>query len=216
MICHKFSFVLRPDEGKYHWPKSDVTEIKVDSLQAQLACPKFSQQMQKHEFTRSSYRQNGRVSCTCESVGLLIENCKPRISWTEFVVLVGGKSEPFISCIHLCQVPCTALKTRRVKVKRNSSAWFKYYLPTSVLFSRLNSNGQKNSEIHDSVADEELAVDHQEGRQKEQEATGVKRKRTLSRKTLFSSSRTDNYIMLVINLVGDCLMELSLLNVDDF
>ena len=34
MICHEFSFVLRPDEGKYHWPKSDLPEIKVDSLQA--------------------------------------------------------------------------------------------------------------------------------------------------------------------------------------
>ena len=26
----KFSFVLRPDEGKYHWLKNDVPEIKVD------------------------------------------------------------------------------------------------------------------------------------------------------------------------------------------
>ena len=29
-IPYKFSFVLRPDEGKYHWLKSDVLEIKVD------------------------------------------------------------------------------------------------------------------------------------------------------------------------------------------
>ena len=50
--------------------------------------------------------QNRRVrlmsfsqSCTCESVGLPIEYCEPRISRTEFVVLVEGKSEPFISCI---------------------------------------------------------------------------------------------------------------------
>ena len=27
-ISHKFSFVLRPDEGKYHWLKNDVPEIK--------------------------------------------------------------------------------------------------------------------------------------------------------------------------------------------
>jgi len=25
-ISHKFSFVLHPDEGKYHWLKSDVPE----------------------------------------------------------------------------------------------------------------------------------------------------------------------------------------------
>ena len=30
MISHKISFVLRPDEGKYHWLKDDVSEIKVD------------------------------------------------------------------------------------------------------------------------------------------------------------------------------------------
>jgi len=30
-ISHKNSFVLRPDEGKYHWLKNDVPEIKVDS-----------------------------------------------------------------------------------------------------------------------------------------------------------------------------------------
>ena len=29
-ISHKISFVLRPDEGKYHWRKNDVQEIKVD------------------------------------------------------------------------------------------------------------------------------------------------------------------------------------------
>ena len=29
-ISHKISFVLRPDEGKYHWLKNDVPEIKVD------------------------------------------------------------------------------------------------------------------------------------------------------------------------------------------
>ena len=29
-IPYKFSFVLRPDEGKYHWLKNDVLEIKVD------------------------------------------------------------------------------------------------------------------------------------------------------------------------------------------
>ena len=26
-IRYKFSFVLRPDEGKYHWLKNDVLEI---------------------------------------------------------------------------------------------------------------------------------------------------------------------------------------------
>ena len=29
-IPYKFSFVLRPDEGKYHWLKNEVPEIKVD------------------------------------------------------------------------------------------------------------------------------------------------------------------------------------------
>ena len=29
-ISHKISFVLRPDEGKYHWLKNGVPEIKVD------------------------------------------------------------------------------------------------------------------------------------------------------------------------------------------
>ena len=29
-ISHKFSFVLHPDKGKYHWLKNDVPENKVD------------------------------------------------------------------------------------------------------------------------------------------------------------------------------------------
>ena len=29
-IFHKISFVLRPEEGKYHWMKNDVPENKVD------------------------------------------------------------------------------------------------------------------------------------------------------------------------------------------
>ena len=29
-ISHKISFVLRSDEGKYHWLKNDVPENKVD------------------------------------------------------------------------------------------------------------------------------------------------------------------------------------------
>ena len=29
-IAHKISFVLRSDEGKYHWLKNDVPENKVD------------------------------------------------------------------------------------------------------------------------------------------------------------------------------------------
>ena len=60
------------------------------------------------------------------------EYCEPRISRTEFIVLVEGKWKPFISCIRLCQAPCLVLKTRRVKVKRDSSARFKRCLPTSV------------------------------------------------------------------------------------
>ena len=30
IILYKFTFVLRPDEGKYHWLKNDVPETKVD------------------------------------------------------------------------------------------------------------------------------------------------------------------------------------------
>ena len=44
---------------------------------------------------------------------------------TEFVVPEERKSEPFISCIRSCQAPCLVLKTRGVKVKRDSSARFK-------------------------------------------------------------------------------------------
>ena len=69
-------------------------------------------------------------SCTCESVGLPIEYYEPRISRTEFVVPVERKSEPFISCIRLCQASCLVLKTRGVKVKRDSTAQFKHCLPT--------------------------------------------------------------------------------------
>ena len=29
-ISHKISFVLRPDEGKYHWLRNDVPKKKVD------------------------------------------------------------------------------------------------------------------------------------------------------------------------------------------
>ena len=69
----------------------------------------------EHKFTQCSYRQNRCVSCTCESVGLPIEHCEPRMSRTEFVVLVEGKPEPFIICIRYCQVPCLVLKMRRVR-----------------------------------------------------------------------------------------------------
>ena len=31
MICHKFSFPLCLDEGKYHWLKNNVPAIKVAS-----------------------------------------------------------------------------------------------------------------------------------------------------------------------------------------
>ena len=60
------------------------------------------------------------------------EYCGPWISRTEFIVLVEGKWRPFISCIRLCQARCLVLKTRRVKVKRDSSSLFKRCLPTSV------------------------------------------------------------------------------------
>ena len=102
-------------------------------------------------------------SCSCESVGLSIEYFEPRISRTEFVVLMEGKS-PFVSCICLCQAPCLALKTRRVKVRRDSSARFKRCLPTSVSSPDWIPLGWKiQKHVHDSVADEELAVDRQEG-----------------------------------------------------
>ena len=68
-----------------------------------------------------------------------------KIGRTEFVVLEEGKSEPFIRCIRLCQAPCLVLKTRRVKVKRDSSAGLSAGLPTLVsiagFFARLNSTG---------------------------------------------------------------------------
>ena len=123
-----------------------------------------------------------------------------KIGRTEFVVLVEGKSEPFIRCINLRQAPCLVLKTRRVKVKRDSSAgssaaFQRRFLqvvssPDWIPFGR-----QIQKHVHDSVADEEVAVDRQE----EQRATAVKRKRTESRNTLLSSSGTvDKYITLVI------------------
>ena len=83
-------------------------------------------------FSRQSTQEFDVILTKCEKVGLPVEYCEPWISRTEFVVLVEGKSEPFISCICLCQVPCLVLKTRRVKVKRDPSARFKRCLPTSV------------------------------------------------------------------------------------
>ena len=122
-----------------------------------------------------------------------------RIGRTEFVVLVEGKSEPFIRCINLCQAPCLVLKRRRVKVKRDSSfglsaAFQRRFLQlvSSPDWIPLGRKIQKH--VHDSVADQEVAVDRQE----EQRATAVKRKRTESRNTLLSSSGTDKYITLVI------------------
>ena len=52
------------------------------------------------------------------------EYCEPRISRSEFIVLVERKLKPFFSCICLCQASYLILKTRRVKVKRDSSARF--------------------------------------------------------------------------------------------
>ena len=57
------------------------------------------------------------------------------MSRTEFVVLEEGKSEPIISCadfVCVKRIVYLILKTRRVKVKRDSSAWFKCCLPASV------------------------------------------------------------------------------------
>ena len=62
------------------------------------------------------------------------------------------------------QAPCLVLKTLRAKVKRDSSAQFKSCLPTSVSLPDwipLRRKIQKH--VHDSVADEELVVDRQEG-----------------------------------------------------
>ena len=122
-----------------------------------------------------------------------------RIGRTKFVVLVEGESEPFIRCINLCQAPCLVLKTRRVKVRRDSSAG------SSPVFQRRflqlvpspdwTPFGRKiQKHVRDSLADEEVAVDRQE----EQRATAVKRKRTESRNTLLSSSGMEKYITLVI------------------
>ena len=83
---------------------------------------------------------------TCERVGLPIEYCKPRIGRTEFIALEEGKSEPFIRCIGLCQAPCLVLKTRRVKLKRDSSAQFKLCLPTPVSLPDWIPLYKKNSE----------------------------------------------------------------------
>ena len=94
----------------------------------------------------------------------LLPFCEPRISRTEFVVRVEGKSETFITFIRLCQAPCLVLKTRRPKVKRDSSTQFKRCLPTSVSLPDWIPLGRKiQKHVHDSVADKELAVDRQEG-----------------------------------------------------
>ena len=80
-------------------------------------------------------------------------NCEPSISRNKFIVLVEGKWKPFLSCIRLCQAPCLVLKTRRVKVKRDSSARFKRCLPTSVSSPNwipLSRKIQKH--VHDNVA----------------------------------------------------------------
>ena len=85
-----------------------------------------------------------------------------------------GKSEPIISCIDfVCvkHIVYLILKTRRVKVKRDSSAKFKT-LPSRIgFFAQLNSAGmgrkiQKHVHVHDSVADKELAVDHKKDNRK--------------------------------------------------
>ena len=52
-ISHKYWFVLRSDEGKYHWLKNDFPEIKVDWLQASWPALNFRRNVE----TRCSYRQ---------------------------------------------------------------------------------------------------------------------------------------------------------------
>ena len=92
------------------------------------------------------------------------------------------KSEPLISSIRLCQAPCLVLQTRRVKVKRDSSARFKRCLPTSVSLPDwipLARKIQKHVHCTWSIAKEELAIDRQEGQWKEWS--------TKCRKTLFST-----------------------------
>ena len=58
----------------------------------------------------------------------------------------GRKWKPSISCIRLCQAPCLVLKTRRVRVKRDSSARFKRCLTTSVSSPDWITLGRKNLE----------------------------------------------------------------------
>ena len=67
--------------------------------------------------------------------------------------------------LYLCQVPCLVVKTRRVKVtKRDSSSRFNRCLPTSVSSPYWIPLGRKiQRHVRDNVADEELAVDRQEG-----------------------------------------------------
>ena len=70
-----------------------------------------------------------------------------------FLVIVKGKSKPFISCVPLCQAPCLFLKRRRMKV------------PTSVSSPDWIPLGRKiQKHVHDSVA---VKLDRQEGQEKE-------------------------------------------------
>ena len=131
-------------------------------------CVKFGSQGTHNYWNRelvSALKANLFVWCYSCKAGLPIVYCEPRISWTEFVVLVKGISEPFISCIRLHQAPCLVLKMRRMNVKRDSSAQFKFCLPTSVSSPNWIPLGRKTQKhLLDSVADEELAVYHQVSR----------------------------------------------------
>ena len=92
-------------------------------------------------------------------------------------------------------------------------------MPSNAFFAWLNSTEEKIQKlVDDSVVDEELAADRQEGQIERVESNwGVKRKRTKSRKMLFSSSETGKKILIYyVSKTGDCDQERSPLTVDDF
>ena len=105
-------------------------------------CDKFGSQGDqigtKNVF-QPSKQTRGLVWWSSRKENIAIE---PRISRTQFVVLVEGKRKAFISCIRLRQAPCLVLKTRRVRVKRFKGPV--QALPSNVrFFARLNSTGYK-------------------------------------------------------------------------
>ena len=131
----KFHLYFAQTKGKYNWLKNDVPKNKVNWLQAKLAPPSSVCQVW---FSGGSdwYRELVSAFKADEGARLIYflqrEYYEPRICRTEFIVLVEAKWKPFFSCIRLCQASCLVLKTRRMKVKRDSSSRFKRCLPTSV------------------------------------------------------------------------------------